>query len=121
MVHDRLYHSPQTARPKRLTLDGLTIYSMVVFASRAHLSGVHTRAALAFTLARATVWCEVARLCAASGGGGLAVVVLALQGLRWLLRRRLPCSLYSGCAGFYAGVRHGVARGGTCVHCLGRR
>ena len=72
--------------------------------------------------------------CAASGGGCLAVAVLALCGLRWLLRwhatvwreaaRVLPraaaawpslCSLYAGCAGFYAGGRHGVARGGTCA------
>eukprot|EP00964_Phaeocystis_antarctica_P066367 scaffold40092_cov57-Phaeocystis_antarctica.AAC.2 len=26
-----------------------------------------------------------------------------------------PCSLYAGCAGSYAGARHGVARGGTCL------
>ena len=32
-----------------------------------------------------------------------------------------PCSLSAGCAGFYAGARHGVVRGGTCVCCLGRR
>merc|ERR1711956_37439 len=163
-----------------------------------------TRAALASTLADATVWREAAHVlpraaaawpslcsldagcvgfyaggrhgvarggtCAASGGGGLAVAVLALRGLRWLLRWRTPrcgarrhmcclgrrligrrrvrstraalastladatvwreaahvlpraaaawpslCSLDAGCAGFYAGGRHGVARGGTCA------
>jgi hypothetical protein len=68
--------------------------------------------------------------CAASGGGSWAVALLARRGLRWLLRWRVPrcgewrhvaatgpspCSLNAGCAGFYAGARHGVARGGTCA------
>ena len=73
--------------------------------------------------------------CAASGGGGLAVAALARRGLRWLLSWRasrcdakvprvppraaaawpLLRSLGAGCAGSYAGARHGVARGGTCA------
>ena len=31
------------------------------------------------------------------------------------LCRLLLCSLDAGCAGFYAGGRHGVARGGACA------
>jgi hypothetical protein len=57
-----------------------------------------TRAALASTLARATVWREAAHV--------LPRVVAAEPS---------PCSLNAGCAGFYAGARHGVARGGTCA------
>jgi len=73
--------------------------------------------------------------CAASGGGGLAIAALARRGLRrllcWCASRcgakvaRVPAqaaaawpslrSLGAGCAGFYAGARHGVARGGTCA------
>jgi len=74
--------------------------------------------------------------CAASGSGGLAVAALARRGLRGLLRcgarhgvwrevaRVLPQaaaawpllrSLGAGCAGFYAGARHGVAQGGMCA------
>jgi len=56
------------------------------------------RAALASTLARATVWREAARV--------LPRVAAAEPS---------PCSLDAGCAGFYAGARHGVARGGTCA------
>jgi hypothetical protein len=56
------------------------------------------RAALASTLARATVWREAARV--------LPRVAIAGPS---------PCSLNAGCAGFYAGARHGVARGGTCA------
>ena len=55
-----------------------------------------TRAAPAPTLAHVTVWCKV------SGGGGLAVAAS-------------PRSLGAGSAGFYAGARHGVARGGKCA------
>jgi len=56
------------------------------------------RAALASALARATVWREVARVLPRVAAAGL-----------------LPCSLDAGCAGFYPGARHGVARGGTCA------
>jgi hypothetical protein len=56
------------------------------------------RAALASTLARATVWREAARMLPRVAEAEL-----------------LPCSLDAGCAGFYAGARHGVARGGTCA------
>ena len=56
------------------------------------------RAALASTLARATVWREAARV--------LPRVAAAEPS---------PRSLDAGCAGFYAGARHGVARGGTCA------
>jgi len=54
------------------------------------------QAAPAFTLARVTVWREAARV------PPQAVTA-------WPLLR----SLHAGCAGFYAGARHGVARGGT--------
>ena len=54
------------------------------------------RAALASTLARATVWCGVARLLP-----GAAVVMPP------------PCSLDAGCAGFWAGAHHGSVRGGA--------
>jgi hypothetical protein len=57
-----------------------------------------TRAALASTLARATVWREAARV--------LPRVAAAEPS---------PCSLDAGCAGFYTGARHSVARGGTCA------
>ena len=57
-----------------------------------------TRAALASTLARTTVWQEAARV--------LPRVAAAEPS---------PRSLDAGCAGFYAGARHGVARGGTCA------
>ena len=57
-----------------------------------------TRAALASTLARATVWRGAARVLPRVAAAEL-----------------LPCSLDAGCAGFYAGARHGVARGGTCA------
>ena len=57
-----------------------------------------TRAALASTLARATVWREAARVLPRVAAAGPS-----------------PCSLNAGCAGFYAGARHGVARGGTCA------
>ena len=50
-------------------------------------------AALASTLADATVWREAAR-------------VLPRSAAAW----PSPCSLYAGCAGIYAGGRHGVAR-----------
>jgi len=73
--------------------------------------------------------------CAASGSGGLAVAALARRWLRRLLRwcasrcdskvPRVPPqaaaawpllrSFSASCAGFYAGARHGVARGGTCA------
>jgi len=56
------------------------------------------RAALASTLARATVWREAAHV--------LPRVAAAEPS---------PCSLDAGCAGFYAGARHGVVRGGTCA------
>jgi len=56
------------------------------------------RAALASTLARATVWREAARVPPRVAAAEL-----------------LPCLLDAGCAGFYAGARHGVARGGTCT------
>jgi len=56
------------------------------------------RAALASTLARATVWREAARVLPRVAAAGPS-----------------PCSLDAGCAGFYAGARHGVARGGTCT------
>jgi len=102
-----------------------------------------TRAALACTLAVAT---GVARgsTYAALIGGGLSVAVLALRGLRWLVRLRSPqcgarrhvrfldrrwlvcrhryavgCSLYAGCAGFYAGDRHVVARTPLCTRTTG--
>ena len=57
-----------------------------------------TRAALASTLARATVWRGAARVLPRVAAAGPS-----------------PCSLDAGCAGFYAGARHGVARGGTCA------
>jgi hypothetical protein len=56
------------------------------------------RAAPASTLARVTVWREAARV------PPQAVTA-------WLLLR----SLGPGCAGSYAGARHGVPRGGTCA------
>ena len=56
------------------------------------------RTALASTLARATVWREAARVLPRVAAAGPS-----------------PCSLDAGCAGFYAGARHGVARGGTCA------
>jgi hypothetical protein len=56
------------------------------------------RAAPASTLARVTLWREVARV------PPQAVTA-------WPLLR----SLDAGCAGSYAGARHGVARGGTCA------
>jgi len=57
-----------------------------------------TRAAPASTLARVTVWRRAAR-------------VPPQVAAAWPLLR----SLDAGCAGFYAGARHGVARGGTCA------
>jgi len=57
-----------------------------------------TRAAPAPTLARVTVWREAARAPPQASA--------ALLSLR---------SLDAGCAGFYAGARHGVARGGICA------
>ena len=56
------------------------------------------RAALASTLARATVWRGVAHVLPRVAAAEL-----------------LPCLLDAGCAGFYAGARHSVARGGTCA------
>jgi hypothetical protein len=56
------------------------------------------RAAPASTLARIALWREAAR-------------VLPQVAAAWPLLR----SLRAGCAGFYAGARHGVARGGTCA------
>ena len=56
------------------------------------------RAAPASALARVTVWREAARV--------PPQAVTAMPLLR---------SLDAGCAGFYAGARHGVARGGTCA------
>ena len=53
-----------------------------------------TMAALACELARATVWCGVARLLP-----------------RAAAVRPPSCSLDAGCAGWYAGARHGVVRG----------
>ena len=52
--------------------------------------------ALACGLARATVWCGVARLLP-----------------RVAAVRPPSCSLDAGCAGGYAGARHGVVRGGA--------
>jgi len=57
-----------------------------------------TRAAPASTLARVTAWREAARV--------PPQAVTAWPPLR---------SLSAGCAGFNAGARHGVARGGTCA------
>jgi len=57
-----------------------------------------TRAAPASMLARTTVWREAARVLPRVAAAEL-----------------LPCSLDAGCAGFYAGARHGVARGGACA------
>jgi hypothetical protein len=57
-----------------------------------------TRAAPASTLPRVTVWREVARVPPQA-----AAALLSLR------------SLDAGCAGFYAGARHAVARGGTCA------
>jgi hypothetical protein len=57
-----------------------------------------TRAAPASTLARVSVWREVAR-------------VPPQAEAAWPLLRLLG----AGCASFYAGARHGVARGGTCA------
>jgi len=57
-----------------------------------------TRAALAPGLARMTVWRGTAH-------------VPPQAAAAWPLLR----SLDAGCAGFYAGARHGVARGGTCA------
>ena len=56
------------------------------------------RAAPASTLARVTVWREAAR-------------VPPQAAAAWPLLRPLG----AGCAGFYAGARHGVARGGMCA------
>jgi hypothetical protein len=56
------------------------------------------RAAPASTLARATVWREA-----------------ALVPPRAVTASPLLHSLGAGCADFYAGARHGVARGGTCA------
>jgi len=56
------------------------------------------RAAPASTLARVTVWREAAR-------------VPPQAAAAWPSLR----SLDAGCAGSYAGARHGVARGGTCA------
>jgi len=56
------------------------------------------RAALDSTLARAMPWREAAHVMPPVAAAEL-----------------LPCSLDAGCAGFYAGARHGVARGGTCA------
>ena len=63
-----------------------------------------TRAALASTLAVATVWREAARVLPRSAAAFPS-----------------PCSLYAGCAGLYARGRHGVARGGTYICCLDQR
>jgi hypothetical protein len=60
--------------------------------------GRSARAAPASTLARVTVWREMAR-------------VLPQPAAAWPSLRLLD----AGCAGFYAGARHGVARGGTCA------
>ena len=90
------------------------------------------RAAPASILARVTMWRE-GGTCAASGGGGLAVAALAGSGpapglarvTGWRGAARVPPQaavawpllrlLSAGCASFYAGARHGVARGGTCA------
>ena len=57
-----------------------------------------TRAALASTLARATVWRGAAHV------------------LPWVAAAEpSPCSPDAGCASFHAGAHHGVARGGTCA------
>jgi len=56
------------------------------------------RAALASALARAMAWREAAHVMPPVAAAEL-----------------LPCSLDAGCAGFYAGARHGVARGGSCA------
>jgi len=60
-----------------------------------------TRAALASTLARATVWRGAAHVLPRVTAAGL-----------------LPCSLDAGCASFHAGARHGVAR--EAAHVLPR-
>ena len=57
-----------------------------------------TRAALAFTLALATLWRKAARVLPRA-----AASVLPL------------CSLNAGSAGLYAGASHPVARGGACA------
>jgi len=56
------------------------------------------RVAPASTLARVTAWREVARMPPPAAAA-------------WLSLRALD----AGCASFYAGARHGVARGGTCA------
>ena len=61
-----------------------------------------TRAALACTLAVATMWREAARMLPRSAAAF-----------------RSSCSLYAGCAGFYACDRHDVARGGTYAALIG--
>jgi len=91
------------------------------------------RAAPASTLARVTVWREAARV--PPQAAVVWLVALAQRKLRRLptLARvtvcreaaRVPAQaaaawpslrlLDAGCAGFYAGARHGVARGGTCA------
>merc|ERR1712194_233962 len=58
-----------------------------------------SRAALAPTLVRTTVWCEAA----------------PLYGLRRRCFCPSPCSLVAGGAGSYAGAHHGVVRGCTSV------
>ena len=60
------------------------------------------RAALASTLVRATVWREAARVLPRVAAAEL-----------------LPCLLDAGCAGSYAGARHGLARGCTCASSSG--
>ena len=57
-----------------------------------------TRAALASTLARATLWREAARVLSRAAAA-----------------RSLPCSLDAGSAGSYARPSHPVARGGVCA------
>ena len=90
-----------------------------------------TRAALASTLAVATLWREAARVlprmtaarsspcslcagCAGFNAGGRHVVARCASAARVLPRSAAawpsPCSLYAGCAGIYAGGRNGVAR-----------
>ena len=81
------------------------------------------RAALASTLARATVWREAARVLPRVAAAGLLPCSLEVwrEAARVLPRvvaaGPLPCSLDAGCAGFYAGARHGPWREAACVHC----
>jgi len=93
-----------------------------------------TRAAPAPTLARVTVWREVARvppqvvtawLSLRSLGAGFARFYTLARVTVWREAARVPPqaaaawpplhSLSAGCAGFYAGAHHGVALGGTCA------